>query len=247
MARVFAIADLHLSLGGQKPMDKFGSVWERHPERIEKNWRARVAEEDLVLLPGDLSWGMRIEDAKIDLDFIAALPGVKVLLRGNHDYWWQSLSKLRKAFPTLHFLQNDAFVFEDVGICGTRGWDLPPKQGFSDPDDEKIYKREVERLKLSIQALPKNISHRIAMLHYPPLLPKQKDTEFSRLLTDSGIQTCVYGHLHLANIDDETSGPPAKPFEGEHRGVRYHIVACDRLDMVPLELLGGRPGRDAKL
>ncbi len=236
MARVFAIADLHLSLCGQKPMDRFGSVWERHPERIEAAWRERILPEDLVLLPGDLSWGMRVEDARIDLDFISALPGVKVLLRGNHDYWWQSLSKLRKAFPELHFLQNDAFSYAGVGVCGTRGWDLRPARGFDDPDDDKIYKREVERLKLSIQALPRTATRRIAMLHYPPLMPYQKDTEFSRLLSESDIELCVYGHLHLANIDDETSGPPAKPFEGEYRGVQYRIVACDRLNMVPLEL-----------
>lgn len=236
MARVFAIADLHLSLSGQKPMDRFGSVWKLHHQRVEENWRAMIGAQDLVLLPGDLSWGMRLEDAQIDLDFIAALPGCKVLLRGNHDYWWQSLSKLRKAFPALHFLQNDAFSFENVGVCGTRGWDLRPARGFEDEHDETIFKREVERLKLSIQALPKKAERRIAMLHYPPLLPHQKDTEFSRLLTESKIDLCVYGHLHLANIDDETSGPPARPFEGEYRGVLYRIVACDRLDMVPLEL-----------
>lgn len=238
MARVFAIADLHLSLDGRKPMTRFGSVWERHAERIREHWLERITAQDLVLLPGDLSWGMRLEDAKIDLDFIAALPGVKVLLRGNHDYWWQSLKKLKSAFPGLHFLQNDAFSWEDVGVCGTRGWDLRPARGFEDPDDEKIYKREVERLKLSIQALPKSARHRIAMLHYPPLMPYLKDTDFSRLLAENDIRTCVYGHLHLANIDDETSGPPARPFEGEYRGVRYHIVACDRLNMAPLELLG---------
>jgi hypothetical protein len=236
MARVFAIADLHLSLCGDKPMDRFGSVWERHPERIEANWRSLIQPDDLVLLPGDLSWGMRLEDAQIDLDFISALPGCKVLLRGNHDYWWQSLSKLRKAFPDLHFLQNDAFIYQDVGVCGTRGWDLRPAKGFQDPHDETIFKREVERLKLSIQAMGQKVRHRLAMLHYPPLLPHHKDTEFARLLTDSGIQTCVYGHLHLANIDDETSGPPPKPFEGEYRGVDYRIVACDRLNMVPLLL-----------
>ncbi|MEW6279742.1 MAG: metallophosphoesterase [Candidatus Eremiobacterota bacterium] len=236
MPRVFAIADLHLSFRGDKPMDRFGPVWVRHWEKVEQHWRERISTEDLVLMPGDHSWGLRLEDARQDLEFIQSLPGVKVLSRGNHDYWWQSLSKLRKAFPGLRFLQNDSVRFGDLAVCGTRGWDLRPVRGFADPHDEQIYVREVERLRLSIASMPEDAACRIAMIHYPPLLPGQKDTEFSRLLSDSGIQVCVYGHLHLANIDDESSGPPPKGFQGEYRGVRYYLVACDRLGMVPLEI-----------
>jgi len=209
-------------------MDMFGQLWHRHWEKVEKNWKARVEPDDLVLLPGDHSWAMRMDEAREDLDFISALPGRKVLVRGNHDYWWQGVKKIRQAFPGLHFLQNDSLVFEGVGLCGTRGWNLPGADGFSHPHDEKIYRRELERLKLSIRSLPKDVEHRIAMLHYPPLMPRQTRTEVTEILEESGIEVCVYGHLHL------TKG--VRPFEGELRGVRYHLVSCDHLRFDPLEI-----------
>lgn len=227
--KVFAIADLHLSLGGDKPMDRFGDHWLRHWEKVEASWRELVTEDDLVLLPGDHSWAMRLEEADEDLGFISALPGTKVLTRGNHDYWWQSLGKMRRRHPGLHFLQNDALLVGNVGICGTRGWDLPGRDGrFEDAHDEKIFSREVQRLQLSAQALAPDARLRVAMIHYPPLARRNLDTGFTRVLEQAGVHYCVYGHLHLGHNHD--------PFEGQHRGVDYRLVACDYLGFKPLLL-----------
>ncbi len=209
-------------------MEVFGSQWTRHWERIEKNWRERVAPEDVVLLPGDHSWGMRLEDARVDLEWLAALPGHKVLSRGNHDYWWQGIGKIRKAFPEMTFLQNDAVTFGSVGVCGTRGWLLPGSEGFSEAQDEKIFRRELERLGLALKAIPARAQTRVAMIHYPPLLPHLKQTEFTRLLEESGVDLCVYGHIHRTHR--------ANPFQGRYRGVRYQLLSCDFIDFSPQSL-----------
>jgi predicted phosphohydrolase len=208
-------------------MDRFGARWERHWERIERSWRERIDQDDVVLIPGDHSWAMRLDEAEADLSWLAALPGHKVLIRGNHDYWWQSLGKIRSRFPGLTFLQNDAYTIGDVTICGSRGWNLPGR-GFSDPEDEKIYKRELERLRLSAQGLSPTAPHRVAMLHYPPLLPQQMETDFTRILEEARIEACVYGHLH--------AGSGHRPVQGLRRGVSYHLVACDQIDFQPVEL-----------
>ena len=223
--RCFAISDLHLSFNSNKPMDRFGEHWSRHWERIEQSWREQITPDDLVLMPGDHSWAMRLDEAQQDLDFISSLPGHKVLIRGNHDYWWQSLNKIRVRWPGLTFLQNDAATFGEASVCGTRGWNLPGRNGFADPEDEKIYKREVERLRLSVKALSPRARYRLAMLHYPPLLQNQKDTEFTRILSQAGVHICAYGHLHLNH--------GIRPVEGMHGGVEYHLVACDMLDFKP--------------
>lgn len=231
--RVFSISDLHLSMDGKKPMDCFGPHWLRHWETVERHWRAAVEEDDLVLLPGDHSWAMRLDEADRDLGFIASLPGTKVLTRGNHDYWWQSLKKIRRRFPQLHFLQNDAAAFGSVGVCGTRGWDLPGPDGFDDEHDEKIYQREIQRLDMSVQALPPGVACRIAMIHYPPLTRNSLDTEFTRILERGQVDFCVYGHLHL--------GHGHRPVQGIQRGVDYRLVACDSLGFRPLELAAFGP------
>lgn len=210
-------------------MDVFGPQWERHWEKVEENWRSRVSEEDAVLLPGDHSWGMRLEEARPDLEFLDSLPGRKVLIRGNHDYWWQNIGRLRRRFPGLTFVQNDAVALNGVGVCGTKGYLLPGPEGFADPHDEKLYERERERLRLSLAALPADAERRIAMLHYPPLLPRQRDTGFTELLEQAGIDLCIYGHLHrLKGI---------RPFQGEHRGVRYVLVSCDFVGFSPVRLM----------
>ncbi len=223
--KVFAIGDLHLPGGDCKPMDVFGPHWERHFERIGEDWRARVRETDLVLLPGDLSWAMSLSAALPDLQAVGALPGVKLLLRGNHDYWWSSLSQLRAALPPgMHALQNDAFDAGACVVCGTRGWTLPISPE-SDAQDEKLYRRETLRLELSLQAAQRVAQGRpiVAMLHYPPLLPEtlREGTAFSRLLSAYGVRRCVYGHLHGPSI--------RRGFAGEYGGVRYDLVSCDAL------------------
>lgn len=226
--RCFAISDLHLSFVSDKPMDRFGDHWSRHWEKVERSWRERITDEDLVLIPGDHSWALKLEEAQQDLNWIAALPGHKVLVRGNHDYWWQSLGKVRKTFPAMHFLQNDAIRIGPAAICGTRGWDLPGKNGFEKAEDEKIYRRELERLKLALQSLDKTAPFRIAMLHYPPLFPYKLESEFTQLLESHHIDICVYGHLH--------SNSGHKPFRRVQNGVHYFLVSCDMLDFEPLEI-----------
>lgn len=222
---IFAIGDLHLPGGDKKPMDVFGPHWENHFERISEDWRARVAPEDVVLIPGDICWAMQLKDALEDLNRIAQLPGRILLLRGNHDYWWSSLTQLRCSLPAnMHAVQNDAYDAGDVFFCGTRGW-MIPQSGSASAQDEKIYRREAMRLELSLQAAQRIADGRpiFAMMHYPPLLPEnaKSGTEFTRLLSAYGAARCVYGHLHGASVQ--------RGYSGLYNGVQYDLVSCDAL------------------
>ncbi|MDD3921874.1 MAG: metallophosphoesterase [Eubacteriales bacterium] len=226
--RVFAIADLHLSGAVDKPMDIYGSAWDRHPFRMEKAWRECVQETDVVLIPGDISWAMHMEDALVDLRYLHTLPGVKILLRGNHDYWWNSVSKLRARLPeSMRAIQNDSLVLQDTCIGGTRGWVCPGSAGF-EACDQKIYDREVKRLELSLSSMPQ-VKNRIVMLHYPPFNERREPSGFTELLERYEIATVVYGHLH---------GKSCKgAFCGERNGVHYQLVSADHLDFTPHLLL----------
>ena len=167
---IYALGDLHLSHASSKPMDVFGPNWAGHEQRIQAAWTAMVAPQDIVLLPGDISWAMHMEEAAPDLAFIAGLPGRKVLLRGNHDYWWSSLSKVRSRLqPGMYALQNDAMELDGALYAGSRGWTLPPYA--QDADDQRIYARERMRLEMSLKAARANDGSAplIAMMHYPPL------------------------------------------------------------------------------
>ena len=222
---VFAIGDLHLPGGDMKPMDVFGPHWENHFERISEDWRARVRQEDTVLIPGDISWAMQLADALEDLRRIAQLPGRKLILRGNHDYWWSSLTQLRSSLPEgMAAVQNDAYDGGEYVFCGTRGWMIPPPGGAG-AQDEKIFRREVMRLKMSLDCAKRIAGGRkiIAMMHYPPLLPEnaRTGTEFTALLTEYGVCGCVYGHLHGQSVQ--------RGFTGLYNGVRYDLVSCDAL------------------
>lgn len=231
--RVFALSDPHLGSLVDKPMDRFGPHWAEHPAKIERGWRATVGEADLVLVPGDISWAMRLEEALPDLRFLGALPGKKVLLKGNHDYWWQSLGKVRKALPPgMVALQNDALRVGGVAICGTRGWNLPGSPGYDEAEDGPHFRRETERLRLSLQALRALPAApcRLAIFHYPPLLRGGGPTEFTTLLEAERIPLCVYGHLHRGESGEV-------PEEGEFRGVRYVNASCDFIDFTPRLLL----------
>ena len=230
--RIFAIGDLHLPGGDKKPMDVFGAHWENHFERIGEDWRKRVTEQDVVLIPGDISWAMQLDRALEDLRRIGTLPGKKLILRGNHDYWWSSLTQLRSNLPeNMHAVQNDAYDAGDVVFCGTRGWTLPQTgaaqtaDGPAGSQDEKIYRREVMRLEMSLQAARRLAGERpvFAMMHYPPLLPEyaRSGTEFTRLLTQYGVRRCVYGHLHGPSVQ--------RGFSGLYNGVQYDLVSCDAL------------------
>lgn len=230
MPRVYAIGDLHLSLSvPNKAMDVFGAHWKDHTERIKEAWQDTVSEEDLVLIPGDISWAMYLNDAIADLAFIGELKGTKLILRGNHDYWWQSVTKVRAALPEKMFaLQNDVFRFGDICVCGTRGWTVPESAHFKESADRKLYERELIRLDLSLKALPKDV-YAIGMLHYPPFSETGEKSGFSERFKEAGVQDVVYGHLHGASH--------RFMFNGESDGVRYYAVPADFLNFIPKRIL----------
>ncbi len=198
--KIFAISDLHLSVNNPKPMDIFGERWEGYVEKIFDDWKQKVTGEDLVLLAGDFSWAMKFAEAMPDFDLLKELPGKKVIIRGNHDYWWPSISVLRQALPENIFaLQNDAIKFGEYIICGTRGWAVPEQGQQQSAEDEKIFKREVIRLELTLQSAQKlqnNGEKIVCMMHYPPCNFKREKSEFIQLIEKYGVSAVVFGHLH---------------------------------------------------
>lgn len=223
--KVFAISDLHLSVNNPKPMDIFGQVWEGYESKIFADWQEKVKEEDLVLLAGDFSWAMKLEDAKADFELLQPLPGKKILIRGNHDYWWASISAVRAALPQDMFaIQNDAMKFGNLIVCGTRGWTVPENGEFASPEDEKIFKREVIRLDLTLKsakALQTNGEKIICMMHYPPCNFKREESEFTKLLEQAQVASVVFGHLH---------GYKRRETHFELRGIDYYLTSCDMVD-----------------
>ncbi len=221
--KLYAISDLHLSGHTPKPMDVFGKRWENHWERIKDAWIRTVSPEDTVLLPGDLSWAMTLEEAAVDLESIAALPGCKVLLRGNHDYWWSSVNRVRSHLPQgMLAVQNDALRLGDFIVCGTRGWTCPGSSSWEGSQDEKIYRREVIRLGLTLDAADRLRAPGqkiVAMLHFPPFNERREPSDFTTLLESHGVDIAVYGHLHGV--------AEGHAIEGTFGGVRYHMVSCD--------------------
>jgi len=227
---VFAIGDLHLPGHEQKPMDVFGSHWDRHFETISENWRRLIAPEDIVLIPGDISWAMQLSEAMDDLRAIGELPGTKLLLRGNHDYWWSSLSKLRAALPEgMHVIQNDAMRLGDHVFCGTRGWNFPTVLQPLGEQDEKVYLRELMRLRMSLDHAKKLEGKITVMLHYPPLFADGVSTAFTDLLEEYAVSRVVYGHLHGAGIKIA--------YQGIREGVEYRLVSCDALGFCPVKVI----------
>lgn len=246
---IWALADLHLALGvPEKAMDFFGEPWIGYVDKIQKNWKERITNEDLVLIAGDISWAMRPEEAVPDLEWIHQLPGTKVLIRGNHDYWWTSLSKVEKVLPpSLHLIQNNVFDWKDVSIAGARLWDSHEYQFGSyiqyqsnprakklidaetDPvETERIFQRELGRLETSLKGLNKQAKRRIAMTHYAPIGAELADSRVSKLLEKYQVDTCVFGHLH--NVQQSI------PLFGEKQGIRYLLTSCDYLNFVPIKL-----------
>ena len=229
--RVFAIADLHLSTAQPKPMTVFGPQWEGHPQAIWDHWRELVRPGDVVLLPGDLSWAMRLPDALRDLTLLSDLPGTKVLLRGNHDYWWPTASKLRAALPADQLaVVNDAVRIGPVVIGGSRGWNTPGYETLR-AEDERLLAREAERLSLSVQAAQKLRQpgdHFLLMLHYPPASPPYPANPLTRVITEAKPDLVVYGHLH---------GVPVERAMRHVGGIPAHLVAADALGFRPRLLL----------
>lgn len=247
---VWAIADLHLSFGvPDKAMDAFGPQWTDHHANIKAHWLKLIAPEDLVLIAGDISWAMTPEQAKPDLDWIDQLPGTKVLIRGNHDYWWTSLSKVQKVLPaSLHLIQNNAFYWKEIGIAGARLWDTPeyafgewidyrenPRarklstEIVSPEETDRIFERELTRLETSLKAIDKRANTRIVMTHYPPIGAHLEDSRTSKLLDKYQVDICVFGHLH--NLRQPLS------LFGKKNKTSYFLTSCDYLNFVPLKIL----------
>jgi len=222
---IYAIADLHLSLAKPKEMDIFGPHWKNHWKRISSDWKKRVKEDDLVLIPGDISWAMKLDDARPDIDAICSMPGKKILIRGNHDYWWDSAAKVNSILSgDTHIIQNNCQKVGDWVVCGSRGWAFPMDSSFS-AEDEKIYEREIIRLKLSLDSAAKADGEKlIVMMHYPPLYEDFTQTEFEYILSSYGVDEVIFGHLHgeilkKINLTDF-----------EFNNVKYNLVSADYLD-----------------
>lgn len=223
---IYAIGDLHLSLGADKPMSIFPG-WDNHVERVESSWRRLIKDEDTVILPGDFSWSMSLEGALDDFKFVDALPGKKIILKGNHDYWWSTAAKINDWFlkndiSTFSILHNNSYIVEGVAICGTRGWFFEPGEKHS----EKLIQREVGRLKLSSDSVPSDFAgEKIVFLHYPPIYSNFKVPEMLEAVKATGAGRCFYAHVHGDSI--------AFAYNGEYDGVQYKLVSADGLGFTP--------------
>lgn len=227
---LYAIGDLHLSFDEriEKPMDIFGDLWLDHHVKVKEYWEKTIGEEDTIFIPGDVSWGLRLDEAMADFEWINALPGHKVITKGNHDLWWTSTNKMNSMFPGITFLQNHCFMIPGtkVGLCGTRGWICPGTEAFDD-HDRKIYDREMIRLRFSLEeARSAGAETIIAALHYPPTNDKMQASGFTDMMTEYGVETCIYGHLH---------GKEAfkNGLSGVLNGVEYRLVSLDYLECKP--------------
>ncbi len=223
---LFVIGDLHLSLGGAKPMDIFPG-WEGYVERLKTNWLKLVKPEDSVVLAGDISWAMRLEDTKTDFTFINELPGQKYILKGNHDYWWTTINKMNQflkneGFDTLHILHNNSFSVEGFELCGCRSWIFD----VGEPQDEKIMNREVGRLKMSLDSA--GAGEKLVFLHYPPLYPNSSAEKIEQLLREYNIKNCYYGHLHGKSI--------RYAVQGNVQGINYKLISADALGFCPYRI-----------
>lgn len=220
---LFAIADTHLSFGTDKPMDSFPG-WNDYVDRIEKNWNKIVTNDDTVVIAGDISWAMNFDELKADFDFIERLNGKKIILKGNHDYWWNTSKKMNdfiesQRYKTISILFNNSYDVDGVSVCGSRGWLFD----VDDEHDEKVLNREVGRLRLSLESAVND--EKIVFLHYPPVTTDTKCDEILNLLKEYGIKKCYYGHLHgiaaKKAIDDVVDG------------IEFRLISCDRLGFVP--------------
>lgn len=226
---LYVIGDTHLSLGCDKPMDVFGGRWENYVEKLREGF-ASVRPEDTTVLCGDLSWGMNLPQAREDFLFLHRLPGRKVILKGNHDYWFETAAKLRRFFAdngidSMELLHNNCCFYGDIALCGTRGWFYEEERGGE--HDRKMLARELLRLETSLKAAGDR--EKLVFLHYPPKLLNYECTEILDLMAAYGVRRCCYGHLHSAGR--------ALAFEGESRGIRFRLVSADHLHFIPLRLL----------
>ena len=224
---LFALGDLHLSLGEDKPMDVFAG-WNDYVQRLEENWKRLVTDEDTVVLAGDISWGMKLEETLTDFRFIDSLPGKKLLLKGNHDYWWSTKRKMdaylqENGLASIQILFNNAYRVGEYAVCGTRGWFLENDT----PEDVKVLNREVGRLKLSLEEALKLQGEPVVFLHYPPYYRGVECSEIMDVLLEYGIKKCYYGHIHgKKNF--------RLAFEGVYKGVDFRLISCDKVGFMPV-------------
>ena len=223
--KVFAISDLHLSISADKPMDIFGEKWEGYLDKIKNDWQEKVTDDDVVLICGDISWAMKLEDGLSDLNFLSDFKGKKILIRGNHDYWWQGITRIRENLPTgFYALQNDAVKIGNVVFCGSRGWAVEGSPDF-DEHDRHIYEREAERFKLALNSAKKLLDDGdklVCLIHYPPFNVRKEASLFTKLFESYNVDKVVYGHLH---------GKGVVPYRNlSINGVEYILSSCDLVD-----------------
>jgi hypothetical protein len=223
---LYAISDLHLSFFKDKPMDKFGDLWKNHPKKIKSNWTNKITKDDTILIGGDISWAMNMEQFAPDFEFIKALDGRKIIGRGNHDYWWASSSNMSDMDKNTEFIKNGYAVYEDMYICMTRGWICPNDSLFT-PHDEKIYNREVNRLeRIIVDAKRNNAKRLLVLMHYPPTNDKKENSGFTELFKKYCVETVVYGHLHGKRCFDLS-------LKGSVDGINYYFTSADYLNFIP--------------
>lgn len=228
---IFAIADLHLSFSTNKPMNIFGDNWNNYEEKIKQSWLENVTEDDLVMLPGDFSWSMYLDETEKDFEYINNLPGKKILLKGNHDYWWSTVTSMRKylkekKFDNIDFLYNNSYEYKSTIIAGTRGWTLS-----EEAEDKRLTKREIDRLELSIKSGIEQYGENkeiIVFMHYPPITKNYMNTEYVKIMKKYNIKKCFYGHLHANSIKEAV--------EGCIDGIEFKLVSADGLDFKLLKV-----------
>ena len=226
---IYVIADLHLSFKNPKPMNIFGDNWENHEEKIKNDWLKKVNDDDLVILPGDFSWAMNLDDTFLDFKYLNELPGRKLLLKGNHDYWWTTLKKMREylkanEFNTIDFIYNNSYCYDNYIITGTRGWTLNDLEGTG-----KILNRELGRLEISLKEGIQNFGtdrEILVFMHYPPItnsaILNRLELKFVELMKQYNVSKCMYGHLHSHSHKDA--------IEGNVDGIEFKLVSADYLD-----------------
>lgn len=227
---LFAISDLHLSFYKNKPMDIFGDNWKQHHKVIKTNWISIVKEDDMVLIPGDISWAQNLKEFEPDMNFIHNLPGKKVFISGNHDYWWTSTSKLNDIYKDMLFLKNSFTEYNNIAICGTRGW-LCPNDTYFTEHDKKIYLREVKRLEMSLEsALKGGYEDIILIMHFPPTNDKKEISDFINVINNYNIKKVIYGHLHGEKSFNSS-------YKGNVNGIEYILVSSDYVNFMPIKIL----------
>lgn len=229
---LYTISDLHLSIGVKKPMDIFGGKWQGYMEKIEKNWRAVVSPEDTVVIGGDISWGINLKESLLDFQLLSDLPGKKIIGKGNHDLWWSTIRKMKQFFEENHiknidFLFNNCFIYDNIGICGTRGWFF--EENFQECHDEKIFRRELIRLETSFKAAQsQGVDEILCFLHYPPIAPSYRCGEIMDLMHKYGVKQCIYGHLHSDSLRYAVTGM--------QEDIYFRLVSGDYIDFMPVLL-----------